>query len=68
MARKLNADGRRWIVAGEDEETAKFILAEVDRNEAEGKYEYTIVIDQGYGDRNPYITVQNGQIISSRHY
>ena len=66
--RKINADGRRWLIAGEDEETAAFIISEVDKNEAAGNNSYTIVIDKGLGDRNPFYKIENGQIISSRHY
>lgn len=66
--RKMNEDGRRWIVAGEDKETAEYILSEVDRNEELGRNSYTITIDEGYGDRNPYYRIENGQIISSRNY
>ncbi len=66
--RKINEDGKRWLIAGEDEETAKFILDEVEKNEAAGNNTYTIVIDKGLGDRNPYYQIQNGQILSSRHY
>ena len=68
MARKLNEDGRKWLIAGESEEDAAFILAEVDRNEAEGLNQYKIVLDKGLGDRNPFYGIENGQIISSRHY
>jgi len=66
--RKMNEEGRTFIVAGETEEDAKFILSEVDRNEAEGNNTYTIILDKGLGDRNPFYTVDNGQIIGSRHY
>jgi len=66
--RKINEDGRRWLVAGESEEDAKFILEEVERNEAEGNNDYVITLDKGLGDRNPYYKIENGMIISSRHY
>ena len=66
--RKMTPEGRSWIVAGESEEEAKFILAEVDKNEAAGNNNYKIVIDKGLGDRNPFYEIQNGMIISSRHY
>ena len=68
MVRKINEEGRRWLVAGESEEDAAFIISEVERNEAAGNNTYTITIDKGLGDRNPYYTIQNGQILSSRHY
>ncbi|MFA5760320.1 MAG: hypothetical protein WC877_01005 [Dehalococcoidales bacterium] len=66
--RKINEEGRIWLVAGESREDAAFIIGEVDRNEAEGNNTYTIVLDKGLGDKNPYYTIQNGQILSSRHY
>ena len=68
MARKIDDEGRRWLIAGESEEDAAFILGEVERNESLGNNTYTITIDKGLGDRNPYVTIQNGQILSSRHY
>ncbi|MFA5248433.1 MAG: hypothetical protein WC415_04375 [Patescibacteria group bacterium] len=66
--RKINEEGRQWLVAGESDEDAAFIISEVDRNEEEGNNTYTIVLEKGYGDRNPFYTIQNGQILSSRHY
>lgn len=66
--RKMNPEGREWLTYGETEEDAKFLLSEVDRNESAGNNSYTIVLDKGLGDRNPFYTIQNGQILASRHY
>ena len=66
--RKMTPESRNWLVAGEDAKTAEFLLAEVDRNEAAGNNTYTIVVDVGLGDRNPFYLINNGMIQASRHY